>query len=91
LEPLVSEKGGVAEICRRLDCLLLALELAARVKVLSSEASHVLNGQAEQELFVRLAMFTGGGMLEAAEQVCEAKLDLLQSLVEKSLVRQTDA
>ena len=110
----------VSDICRRLDDLPLALELAAaRVKALSTrqilerleqrlplltggardaperqrtlratiEWSHELLSDEEQRLFARLAVFRGGWTLEAAEAVCGADLDTLQSLVEKSLVR----
>ena len=41
----------------------------------------------EQRLFARLAVFRGGCTLESAEEVCDADLDTLQSLVDKSLVR----
>ena len=41
-------------------------------------------------LFARLAVFRGGCTLEAAEEVADADLDVLQSLVDKSLVRHTD-
>ena len=44
----------------------------------------------EQQLFARLAVFRGGCTLEAAEQVADADLDTLQSLVDKSLLRHTD-
>jgi predicted ATPase/class 3 adenylate cyclase len=44
----------------------------------------------EQRLFARLAVFRGGCTLEAAEKVAEAALDVLQSLVDKSLLRDTD-
>ena len=44
----------------------------------------------EQQLFARLSVFAGGCTLEAAEEVCDADLDTLQSLVEKSLLRFTD-
>jgi non-specific serine/threonine protein kinase len=43
----------------------------------------------EQELFARLSVFQGGCTLEAAEEVCDADLDSLQSLVDKSLLRFT--
>src|SRR2546421_2207358 len=122
LGPVVSENGAVTEICRRLDCLPLALELAAaRAKLLSPGAmlsrldqrlplltggprdaperqrtlratiawSYELLGADEQQLFACLAVFAGGCTLEAAEQVCEADLDTLQSLVDKSLVLQS--
>jgi predicted ATPase/class 3 adenylate cyclase len=49
--------------------------------------SHDLLSEEEQRLFARLAAFTGGCTLEAAEAVCDADLDTLQSLVEKSLLR----
>ena len=114
--------GEVVEICRRLDCLPLAIELAAaRVKVLSPEAllerleqrlpllaggsrsaperqrtlratiawSHDLLTPAEQDLFARLAVFTGGCTLEAAEAICDADIDAIASLVDKSLLRRT--
>jgi predicted ATPase len=115
-------EGSVAvlEICRRLDELPLALELAAaRVKALSPEQmlerlerrlplltggardlperqrtlrstiewSHDLLVEDEQLLFRRLAVFSGGCTLEAAEEICEADVDAVQSLVDKSLLR----
>jgi len=112
---------AVAELCRRLDDLPLAVELAAaRTGVLTPEQilerlsqrldlleggrdadprqatlratiewSHDLLGAGEQQLFARLAVFGGGCTLEAAEQVVDADLDTLQSLVDKSLVRHT--
>ena len=121
--PGFSANGAVVEICRRLDCLPLAVELAAgRVKALSSrqilerleqrlplltggardlperqrtlratiEWSYDLLSEDEQRLFARLSVFAGGCTLEAAEEVAEADLDTLQSLVEKSLIRYTD-
>jgi tetratricopeptide (TPR) repeat protein len=41
----------------------------------------------ERDLFECLALFAGGWTLEAAETVCRADLDRVQSLVEKSLIR----
>ena len=118
----VEADPSIAEICRRLDDLPLALELAsARTKVLSPkqilerleerlpllaadtrdvperqrtlvatiEWSHELLGEEERRLFARLSVFAGGATLVAAEEVSGANLDLLQSLVDKSLVRYT--
>ena len=46
-----------------------------------------LLGDDERRLFARLGVFVGGFSLEAAEAVCDADLDTLGSLVDKSLVR----
>ena len=51
------------------------------------EWSHDLLDADEQRLFARLAVFRGGCTLESAEDVCDAELDVMQSLVDKSLVR----
>ena len=112
----------IAELCRRLDNLPLAVELAAaRTSVLTPpqilerlaqrldllkggrdaearqqtlratiEWSYDLLADDEKQLFARLAVFAGGCTLDAAEEVIDADLDTLQSLVDKSLVRHTD-
>jgi predicted ATPase/class 3 adenylate cyclase len=49
--------------------------------------SHDLLDQPERELFARLALFVGGATLGAVEVVCDADLDVLASLLDKSLVR----
>jgi predicted ATPase len=51
------------------------------------EWSHDLLDAEEQRLFARLGVFSGGWTLDAAEQVCEADLDVFASLLDKSLVR----
>ena len=51
--------------------------------------SHDLLSADEQRLFARLSVFAGGCTLEAAETVCAADLDVLESLVDKSLVRRS--
>jgi predicted ATPase/class 3 adenylate cyclase len=118
-------EDAVAEICRRLDGLPLAIELAAtrirslpppallrrldqRLKLLTGGAqdlderqrtlratiewSYDLLPEAERELFARIGVFVGGSRLDAAEALCgDIELDVLdglQSLVEKSLLRQ---
>ena len=110
----------VAEICRRLDDLPLAIELAAaRVRMLDPSAllarlerrlpllvhgprdlperqrtlrsaiewSYDLLPSAAREMFARLGVFVGTFSLEAAEQVCNATLDDVESLVELSLLK----
>jgi predicted ATPase/DNA-binding winged helix-turn-helix (wHTH) protein/Tfp pilus assembly protein PilF len=124
---LTAQNGErVADICRCLDGIPLAIELAAvRVRGLSveqiaarlSDCFQILTGGdktalprqrtlrasidwsydllsiEERELFRRLAVFSGGWTLEAAEAVCAGGdvpttevMDLLSRLVEKSLV-----
>ncbi len=51
------------------------------------EWSFQLLSPVEQELFARLSVFVGGFELEAAEAVCAASLDDVESLMEQSLVR----
>jgi len=59
--------------------------------------SYDLLDEAEQRLFARLAVFTGGWTLESAEAVCDVEelgldpLEGLTSLVDKSLARRSDA
>jgi non-specific serine/threonine protein kinase len=117
---------AVAQVCRRLDGMPLALELAtARVALLSVEQiaarlddrfrllvgghrttparqqtllatmewSHGLLDDSERVLFRRLAVFSGGWTLEAAEAACTGEtlaagdiVDLLAHLVDQSIV-----
>jgi predicted ATPase/class 3 adenylate cyclase len=51
------------------------------------EWSYRLLTAGEQRLFALLAVFAGSFELEAAEAVCSAELDSLQSLVDKNLLR----
>ncbi|MFN0073732.1 MAG: adenylate/guanylate cyclase domain-containing protein [Chloroflexota bacterium] len=123
----IANGHAIAEICRRLDGLPLAIELAAaRINVLSPQLilsrldhrlalltrgprdlptrqqtlrdtiawSYDLLETAEQIAFQRLAIFSGGCTLEAAEAVVPANedernqvIDLVVSLLDKSLVR----
>src|SRR5439155_10285553 len=52
--------------------------------------SYDLLSHKEKRLFSALAVFSGGCTLEASEEIADAELDTLQSLVEKSLLRFTN-
>jgi predicted ATPase len=54
------------------------------------EWSRDLLDERARQLFTGLAVFAGSFDLEAAEAVCNADLDRLESLVDRSLVRQTE-
>lgn len=130
-ELIASNQAAVVDLCRRLDGLPLAIELAAvRTRVLTAEQildrltdrfslltggsraalprhqtlrttidwSHDLLEAAERALLRRLGVFAGRFTLEDVESVCTSDdvpaaraLDLLSSLVDKSLVMREDA
>jgi predicted ATPase len=77
----------------RLDVLRGGRDVDPRQQTLRAtiEWSYDLLTEEEQQLFARLAVFAGGCTLEAAEEVAGADLDILQSLVEKSLLRFTSS
>jgi predicted ATPase/class 3 adenylate cyclase len=74
---------------QRLDLLRGGRDADPRQQTLRAtiEWSYELLAPGEQLLFGRLSVFAGGCTLEAAEEVAEADVDTLQSLVEKSLLR----
>jgi predicted ATPase len=76
----------------RLDMLKGSRDLEPRQQTLRAtlEWSHDLLTPDEQRLFRRLAVFTGGCTLEAAEAVCDADAEVLEALVDKSLVQRRD-
>jgi tetratricopeptide (TPR) repeat protein len=89
---MISNSPGVAtseRLSRRLDLLKGGRDADPRQQTLRAtiEWSHDLLSSEEQRLFRALSVFAGGCMLEAAEQVADADLDTLQSLLEKSLLR----
>jgi len=79
-------------LSERLDLLKGGRDADPRQATLRAtiEWSFELLSPQEQQLFARLGVFAGGSTLEAAEMVCGADLDTLQSLVEKSLLRFTE-
>jgi predicted ATPase len=78
-------------LSQRLDLLKGGRDADPRQQTLRAtiEWSYELLSPEEQALFARLSVFAGGCALEAAEEIAEADLDTLQSLIEKSLVRFT--
>jgi predicted ATPase len=74
---------------QRLDLFRGARDSDARQQTLRAaiQWSHDLLDKMEQVLFARLAVFAGGCTLDAAEAVADAELDVLEALVQKSLVR----
>ena len=81
----------VERLAKRLDMLRGGRDAEARQQTLRAtiEWSHDLLNEDERQLFARLAVFAGGCTLSASEEVCDADLDVLESLVDKSLVRHT--
>jgi predicted ATPase len=53
------------------------------------EWSYALLGPGEQDIFCRLAVFHGSFSFDAGQMICAADLDVLESLVVKSLVRRS--
>jgi predicted ATPase/class 3 adenylate cyclase len=81
----------LGRLAQRLDLLRGGRDSEARQQTLRAtiEWSHDLLMPAEQRLFARLSVFAGGCTLTAADEVLDADLNMLQSLVDKSLLRFT--
>jgi predicted ATPase len=86
---VLSPAQSLDRLERRLDLFRGARDVDARQQTLRAaiQWSHELLDEEEQRLFARLAVFAGGCTLEGAEGVTDAELDVLESLVQKSLVR----
>jgi predicted ATPase/class 3 adenylate cyclase len=82
-EQILERLGG------RLDLLKGARDADPRQQTLRAtiEWSYDLLVPEERELASRFGVFAGGAALEAVEEVCQAELETLASLVDKSLVR----
>jgi len=97
---LLSPSAMVARLESRLNLLTGgARDLPARQQTLRNTVdwSYGLLNSAEQTLFRRLSVFTGGCTLEAVEAVCDTKGDLgldvldgMASLLDKSLAQQVE-
>ena len=87
--PLLSTVQLLERLGDRLDLLRGGRDAETRQQTLRAtiEWSYGLLEPEERRLLAALSVFRGGWTLEAAEQVCEADLELMQSLADKSLVR----
>jgi predicted ATPase len=79
-------------LSQRLDLLRGGRDAEARQQTLRAtiEWSYELLAEPEQRLFRALSIFASGCTLNAAEEVAGADIDILQSLIEKSLLRFTN-
>jgi predicted ATPase/class 3 adenylate cyclase len=86
---LLAPEALLERLSDRLDALKGTRDAEERHATLRATISwsYDLLDAAEQELFARLAVFRGGCTLETAELVCDADLDTLASLLDKSLLR----
>ena len=88
---VISPEQILARIGSRLDLLKGARDADPRQHTLRSTISwsYELLDVGERDLFAGLSVFSSGCSLEAAETICDAELDILGSLVDKSLVRRS--
>ena len=82
----------VERLGQRLDLLKAGRDADPRQQTLRAtiEWSYELLEPEEQQLFRELSVFPGGCTYEAAEAVCDAEPDTLQSLLDKSLIRRRE-
>jgi predicted ATPase/class 3 adenylate cyclase len=88
---VLSPRQILERVTERLDLLKGGRDIDPRQLTLRATIawSHDLLDEHERQLFALLAVFRGGCTLEAAERVADATLDVVQSLVDKSLLRHT--
>jgi predicted ATPase/class 3 adenylate cyclase len=86
---VLSPEQLLDRLSKRLDLLTAGRGADRRQQTLwaTIEWSYDLLDEEERLLFERLSIFRGGCTLEAAERICEAEIDTLQSLIHKSLLR----
>jgi predicted ATPase/class 3 adenylate cyclase len=86
---VLSPEQLLDRLSKRLDLLKAGRGVDPRQQTLRAtlEWSYDLLGEEERLLFERLSVFRGGCGLEAAEEICDADIDTLQSLIDKSLLR----
>ncbi len=87
--PALSPEQLLDRLSKRLDLLKAGRGVDPRQQTLRAtiEWSYDLLDEGERLLFERLSVFRGGCTLEAAEEIADAEIDTLQSLIDKSLLR----
>jgi predicted ATPase/class 3 adenylate cyclase len=87
--PVLSLAQLLGRLSKRLDLLKAGRGVDPRQQTLRAtiEWSYDLLDAEERLLFERLSVVRGGCTLDAAEEICEADVDTLQSLTGKSLLR----
>jgi predicted ATPase len=89
---LFSPSQLLERLGQRLDLFKGGRDADPRQRTLRAtvEWSYDLLHPEEQHLFARLSVFAGGCDYEAAEEICDADEDTLQSLLDKSLLRRRE-
>ena len=97
---ILSPRAILERLQSRLDLLTKgASDLSERQRTLrrTIDWSYDLLSESEQKLFWRFSTFVGGATIEAAEAVCDTRLDLgmnifdgLTSLLDKNLIQRVD-
>jgi len=89
---LFSPSQLLERLGQRLDLFKGGRDADPRQRTLRAtiEWSYDLLHPQEQRLFARLSVFAGGCDYEAAEEICDAEEDTLQSLLDKSLLRRRE-
>jgi predicted ATPase len=90
---LLSTEQLLDRLGNRLDLLKGGRDSETRQRTLRAtiEWSYELLDPDERKLLAALSVFRGGWTLEAAEQVADGDVELMQSLVDKSLVRRWES
>ncbi len=86
---LLAPEALLERLGRRLDLLRGTRDADERHATLRTTIawSYDLLDEGERTLFARLSVFAAGCTLESSAEVCEADLDTLESLLDKSLLR----
>ena len=86
---VLSPEQLLDRLSKRLDLLKAGRGVDPRQQTLRATIawSYDLLDEQERLLFEGLSVFRGGCTLEAAEEVCDADIDTLQSLIDKNLLR----